>query len=92
MLLLAKIFLIKQLQGDIAGSYAAGKQDFVDGEYKDSAMVFRFTTTEARGNKIAGRFTFFNQGSRRVRQLNETSADGGQTWSVGYDFTYKRKK
>jgi tetratricopeptide (TPR) repeat protein len=74
------------------GSYANGKQDFVNGEYKDSAMRFSFETNDAQGNKILGRFTFFNEGASQVRQLNETSTDGGSTWVVGYDFTYKRKK
>ena len=74
------------------GSYASGKQDFVDGVYKDSAMRFRFETTDSQGNKVLGRFTFFNQGPIQVRQLNETSTDGGKTWVIGYDFIYKRKK
>ena len=51
-------------------------------------------TTEAvqfgTSNKI--RMTFFNQGPTQVRQLGETSTDGGKTWTVSYDLTYVRKK
>lgn len=64
---------------------------FYDGEYKDSAMQFVFEAPTPQG-KQAGRFRFFNQGPNQVRQLSETSADGGKTWTTNYDLTYKRKK
>ena len=64
---------------------------FYDGEYKDSVMQFTFEANGPQG-KQAGRFKFFNQGPDQVRQLSETSADGGKTWNTNYDFTYKRKK
>ncbi len=67
-------------------------QEFVNGEYKDSAMRFDFTTIDAKGNKIIGRFIFYNRGSNQVRQFNETSNDDGKTWTISYDFTYIRKK
>lgn len=74
------------------GSYPNGKQDFVHGEFRDSAMRFTFQSNDAQGNQIEGKFTFFNEGPDQVRQLNETSTDGGKTWTINYDFTYKRKK
>lgn len=74
------------------GSYANGIQDFVNGEYKDSAMRFTFENYDAQGNKIMGRFIFYNQGPNQVRQFNETSNDGGKIWVTSYDFTYVRKK
>ncbi len=74
------------------GSYPNGQQDFVEGEYKDGAMRFTFTTTDAQGHKLIGRFIFFNEGPDKVRQFNETSADEGKTWITGYDFTYIRVK
>ena len=74
------------------GSYPNGQQDFVNGEYKDGAMRFIFNTTDAKGNKIIGRFIFFNEGPDKVRQFNETSADEGKTWITGYDFIYLRAK
>ena len=75
-----------------SGSYANGNQEFVNGEYKDSAMRFEFETKDAQGKKIIGRFIFYNQGPNQVRQFNETSNDDGKTWTTSYDFTYIRKK
>jgi Tfp pilus assembly protein PilF len=74
------------------GSNGGGNQvgKFINGEYKDSVMRFEFQTSDAKNNKLIGRFSFFNQGPQQVRQLNETSADGGKTWTIVYDFTYKR--
>ena len=64
---------------------------FFNGEYKDSVLRFTFETTGKNGASLDGRFSFFNEGVNRVRQLQETSADGGTTWSTVYDFTYNRK-
>lgn len=75
-----------------AGSYAAGIQEFVNGEYKDSAMRFVFEYKDVQGRRIIGRFIFYNEGPNQVRQFNETSADNGKTWTTAYDFTYIRKK
>ncbi len=75
-----------------AGSYANGVQEFVNGEYKDSAMHFDYETEMHSGNKITGRFIFYNQGPDQVRQFSESSTDGGKTWTTNYDFTYIRKK
>lgn len=73
------------------GSYPGGKQDFYNGEYTDSAMRFTYESKNAQGNTIKGRFTFFNLDPNTVRQLNEASADQGQSWQTNYDFTYRRK-
>jgi len=62
---------------------------FYDGEYKDGAMRFVFDRV-TKGQKIIGRFIFFNEGPNQVRQFNEQSMDGGKTWTTSYDFTYKR--
>jgi len=75
-----------------AGSYAAGIQEFINGEYKDSAMRFVFEFKDAQGHRNIGRFIFYNEGPDQVRQFNETSADDGKTWTTSYDFTYIRKK
>lgn len=64
---------------------------FYNGEYRDSVMRFDFESRTPQGKQL-GRFSFFNQGPDQVRQLSETSADGGKTWTTNYDFTYKRKK
>ena len=36
--------------------------------------------------------SLLNIGPDTVRQLGETSMDGGKTWQVTYDLTYTRKK
>jgi tetratricopeptide (TPR) repeat protein len=42
------------------------------------------------GKSLTRRLRFYNLGADRVRQLSEGSADGGKTWTIEYDFTYKR--
>ncbi|QEC66124.1 tetratricopeptide repeat protein [Panacibacter ginsenosidivorans] len=74
-----------------AGSYANGVQEFINGEYRDSAMHFDFERKNAQGNKTMGRFIFYNQGPNQVRQFSESSADNGKTWTTNYDLTYKRR-
>jgi hypothetical protein len=37
------------------------------------------------------KMTFFDQGRDQVRQLGEQSTDGGKTWTVTYDLTYRRR-
>ena len=74
-----------------AGSYANGTQEFVNGEYKDGAMRFEYITKGLKGEKVIGRFIFYNQGPNQVRQFNEFSADEGKTWTTSYDFTYFRR-
>lgn len=38
------------------------------------------------------KMTFFNQGPDQVRQLGEQSTDGGRSWTVSYDLTYRRRR
>jgi hypothetical protein len=55
----------------------------------DGRLVFE-ASQFASANRV--RMTFFNKGANEVRQLGETSADGGRTWTVSFDLTYLRKK
>jgi hypothetical protein len=41
--------------------------------------------------RVPTRLTFFNQGKDQVRQLSESTADGGKTWTVNYDLIYTRR-
>lgn len=74
------------------GSEGGGQHVFVNGAFRDSAMRFDFEQKDPDGKQQKGRFTFFNQGNGRVRQLNETSDDGGKTWKTQYDLTYIRRR
>ncbi len=44
-----------------------------------------------RAGKAALRMTFTRNPDGSVRQVGETSADGGQSWTQSYDFTYRRR-
>jgi hypothetical protein len=65
------------------------------GQPRDGNMYY-----EAEGVRTQGpssplarvRMTFFDQGPDQVRQLGEQSTDGGKTWTVAYDLTYRRRK
>ncbi len=65
---------------------------FTEGRYEDGAMRFTFSAPDATGKMLPGKFTFFNLGPDKVRQLNETSPDEGKTWQTVYDLTYVRRK
>jgi tetratricopeptide (TPR) repeat protein len=81
----------EQLWIGSGGITANNPQRFVNGDYRDKAMRFEYEQTSPQGRKQIGRFTFFNEGNNRVRQLNEVSSDNGKTWSTVYDFVYVRK-
>ncbi len=63
-----------------------------EGKAKDGNIYYRTERVDPDGKKTPARMTFFPQGPDRVRQLGETSTDGGATWTVEYDLLYKRKK
>jgi tetratricopeptide (TPR) repeat protein len=62
------------------------------GEFKDGAMRFAGTPSGRGGGAGLSRLTFFILGPDKVRQFSESSADGGKTWNVNYDFIYVRQK
>lgn len=68
-----------------------GPQRFVNGVYKDSAMRFTYENI-TNGKKTTGNFMFYNLGPDKVRQYQDSSDDGGKTFTVSYDFIYIRKK
>jgi len=61
------------------------------GNFKDGAMRFEGETM-ANGKKALQRLTFTKIDENTVRQLAESSADEGKTWTVAYDLKYVRKK
>lgn len=63
----------------------------MDGEYKDGAMRLVGSIFSLNG-QVMTRSTFFNLGPDKVRQLGETSMDGGKNWTVVWDAIYVRKK
>ena len=69
---------------------ASGNITHYIGVFKDDGNLYYEADQFGTTNKI--RMTFFNQGPDQVRQLGQTSTDGGKTWTVSYDLTYVRKK
>jgi hypothetical protein len=62
------------------------------GDYRDGAMRFLGWTNDAQGRRVEQRLTFFNVAPDTVRQLFETSKDGGKTWVPGFDGRYVRRR
>ncbi|HEY8563389.1 MAG TPA: tetratricopeptide repeat protein [Pyrinomonadaceae bacterium] len=61
------------------------------GNFWENAMHFAGETVTG-GKKTLQKLTFFKLDDNTVRQLAESSADEGKTWTVNYDFKYVRKK
>jgi hypothetical protein len=65
----------------------------LDGGMKEGSMELTGTTLGSDGARTLQRirWTPLQGGPARVRQLWESSTDGGRTWSVVFDGTYTRK-
>ncbi|HEY2818658.1 MAG TPA: hypothetical protein VGK44_16185 [Casimicrobiaceae bacterium] len=64
----------------------------LDGSLVDGAMVLRGETTSGTPPKTTlQRITWNLQGDGRVRQLWESSGDGGKTWDVVFDGMYSKR-
>ena len=63
------------------------------GGSKDGVMDFYTDDVpQSDGTRLKRHLQFFNLGSDKVRQFSQGSTDGGKTWTVEYDLTYKRRK
>jgi len=69
---------------------ATGRITHYIGEFKPDGNLYYEADQFGGGSKV--RMTFSHNGPDEVRQLGQTSTDGGKTWSVSYDLTYVRKK
>ena len=63
----------------------------LDGGLVGTAMVLRGTTVNAQGTSVLNRITWTPVAADSVRQLWETSADDGQTWTVAFHGMYVRQ-
>jgi len=63
----------------------------LDGGLAEDRMVLEGTTANAQGGKTLHRITWTPVAADSVRQLWETSADEGKTWSVAFDGLYVRR-
>jgi tetratricopeptide (TPR) repeat protein len=69
---------------------ATGRITHYVGEFKPDGKLYY--EAEQFGSTQKLRMTFSHDGPDTVRQVGETSADGGKSWTVAYDLTYVRKK
>jgi len=70
---------------------AGGLNHFI-GHGRDGNMYFEGDFPPAgKTEPVKNKMTFFAQGKDQVRQLGEQSTDGGKTWTVTYDLTYRRR-
>jgi tetratricopeptide (TPR) repeat protein len=85
--------ITKKWEQDWIGSGGpVDRQRFYNGEFKNGAMRFTYTSTNAAGEKIKGNFIFYFISQDSVRQYQDVTDDSGKTISVTYDLTYLRKK
>jgi hypothetical protein len=63
------------------------------GQARDGNLYYEADRAHVFGTQgpVKLKMTFFNQGPEQVRQLGEQSSDGGKTYTVSYDLTYRRK-
>lgn len=61
-------------------------------ELADGGVRFQGEIPHLNGGSHLDRTTLTPLGQDRVRQVIETSRDGGKTWQVGYDAEYRRQK
>lgn len=60
----------------------------IEGRFADNRMILQGETLDSAGTRVLNRITWTPMPQGRLRQLWETSADGGKTWSVAFDGRY----
>lgn len=61
----------------------------LEGEFRDGAMRMEGRTTTPKGARL-DRITWTPRADGTLRQLWESSLDGGMTWQVAFDGTYRK--
>ena len=67
-----------------------GVIEFEKGEFKEGSMRFTAESQGKDGTKTLLKLSFFDLGTGRVRQLGESSLDGGKSWKTNYDLIYEK--
>jgi hypothetical protein len=62
----------------------------LDGGLRDGRMVLSGETIDSTGKRTEQRITWERVGKDQVRQLWESSSDGGRTWAIAFDGLYSR--
>jgi hypothetical protein len=64
----------------------------LEGGIEDGKMVLAGDTLDEKGMKVRNRITWTRVDADHVRQLWESSSDGGKTWEVAFDGMYTKRK
>jgi hypothetical protein len=64
---------------------------FFTGGLEQGELRLRADSATRAGSPLKRRVTFSKLPNGRLRQLSESSADGGRTWTAEYDFYYVKK-
>ena len=62
----------------------------LEGLFKDGRMTLIGETVDSTGGKATQRIIWEQTAPNQVRQLWETSTDGGTTWTVSFDGRYRK--
>ena len=68
-----------------------GSTLFLTGGYENNVLTLAGTSKQEDGSTVLNRISFRNNPDHSVRQLWETSPDGGVTWTAVFDGLYKRR-
>ena len=52
-------------------------------------LIWRFASPKAEGGLAQVRMTFTPNPDGTVRQYSDQSGDGGRSWTLRYDYTYR---
>ena len=63
----------------------------LEGGLMDGKMVLRGETLDTSGTPVTNRITWEPTGPGTVRQVWEVSSDGGKTWGVVFDGSYRKR-
>jgi hypothetical protein len=63
----------------------------LDGSFAGGKMVLSGESRDSAGARVLNRITWQETAPGAVRQLWETSRDGGGTWSVAFDGRYRKR-
>jgi hypothetical protein len=69
-----------------------GSALFLTGGLVGNTLTLEGETPQPDGSTVRNRISFRNNPDHTVRQLWETSADGGTTWTPAFDGLYRKRK
>ncbi len=68
-----------------------GSTNYFTGKLVDGEMRYELVKPRRDGGKLMRRLTFSKMPDGNVRQFSQGSTDDGKSWSVEYEFTYRKK-